>query len=108
MAAVFKNAIKTVSSGAEETVYTAPELKTSYIIECDIASTGATGIQVSVTLSKSSSSAYIVKGAPVPVGSAIQVVDGQKIVLEPGDSIKVKSTGGSADVILSLVEDVNS
>lgn len=118
MTSVFKNAIKTVSNTLT-TVYTAPASsgsvsgKTSYIIECDIACVGTSGVQVSVVLVKDTTpttSAYIVKGAPVPVGSAIQVVDGQKIVLEPGDAIKVRcdTAGESVDVIVSLVEDVNS
>lgn len=113
MAAVFKNALsKDVTGNTFTTVYTAPTGKASYIIECDVACTESSGVQVSVVLVKdgSSDAVYVVKGAPVPTGSSIQVIDGQKIVLESGDSLKVKceSPGQKVDVVVSLVEDVNS
>lgn len=119
MAGIFKNAIKTVgtstpvgdtATGGFTTIYTAPALKTSYIIECDVASTGNTGVQISVRVKDSSASAvaYVVKNAPVPVGSAIQIIDGQKLVLEAGDTIEIKceTTGSTVDAIISLIEDV--
>lgn len=108
----FKNAVKTVQSGSFTEIYKAPTNpdKTSYLIECDVACLEQSGVQISVKLNKSDgSSAYVVKNAPVPTGAAIQVIDGQKIVLEPGDAISVKceTPSASVDVIVSLVEDVN-
>lgn len=113
IAGIFKNAIASEVGNTFTSVYTAPSTptaKTSYLIECDIACTEDSGVQISVKLTKGDgSSAYVVKNAPVPVGSAIQVIDGQKIVLMPGDSLDVKceTSGSTVDVILSLVEDVN-
>ena len=113
MAAVFKNALsKNVGDTSFTSIYTAPQGKASYIIECDIACVESSGVQVSVVLVKDGSedAVYVVKSAPVPTGSSIQVIDGQKIVLESGDSIKVKceSPGKKVEVVVSLVEDVNS
>jgi LysM repeat protein len=113
IAGIFKNAIASEVGNTFTSVYTAPmtpTAQTSYLIECDIACTGDSGVQISVKLTKADASfAYVVKNAPVPVGSAIQVIDGQKIVLMPGDSLDVKceTPGNTVDVILSLVEDVN-
>lgn len=113
IAGIFKNAIAHEVGNSFTSVYTAPTTptaQTSYLIECDIACTGDSGVQITVKLTKADESfAYIVKNAPVPVGSAIQVIDGQKIVLMPGDSLDVKceTPGSKVDVILSLVEDVN-
>ena len=110
---LFKNAIATVGDTLT-TVYTAPlspVAKATYLIECDIACLDNSGVQVSVVLVKTNAaSAYVVKNAPVPTGSSIQVISGQKIVLEPGDALKVKceTADKSVDVVLSLVEDVNS
>lgn len=117
----FKNCIKAEAGSsaavggsrapAWTSVYTAPSTKTSYLIELDIACTGNTGVQVSVRIVDSSSSvtAHLIKNAPVPQGSSLKVIDGQKIVLEPGDLIEVKceTENESVDVIASLVEDVN-
>jgi hypothetical protein len=107
---IFKNAIRSGVNNTWTTIYTAPSGKTSYIIECDVASTGNTGVQASVRVTDSSASvtAHVVKNAPIPVGSAIQIIDGQKLVLESGDVLQVMcdSTGQTVDVIVSLVEDV--
>ena len=117
----FKNRIKAGAGSVAGTgsakiptwtnVYSAPAAATSYLIELDIACTGNTGVQVSVRVvdSSTSTTAHLVKNAPVPQGSSLKVIDGQKIVLEPGDSIEVKceTEDESVDVIASLVEDVN-
>jgi hypothetical protein len=50
---------------------------------------------------------HIVKNAPVPTGGTLQVVSNQKIILESGEVLKVKSSAASsADVIASILEDV--
>lgn len=107
---IFKNAIKSGVNNSWTNIYTAPSGKTSYVIECDVASTGNTGVQVSVQVIDTSAAvtAHIVKNAPIPVGSAIQIIDGQKIVLESGDILQIKceSIGQTVDVVASLVEDV--
>jgi len=109
---LFKNAVKAAIGNSFQTIYTAPALKDSYAIELDVANNGNTGVQITARLYDISAgvTANIVKLAPVPVGSAIQIIDGQKIVLEAGDYIEVKcdTPGETVDVILSLVEDVNS
>lgn len=108
----FKNAVRAAVGTSFVTLYTAPVGKDSCLIELDIASTGNTGVQTTVRIVDVSAgqTANIVRGAPVPVGSALQVIDGQKIVLEAGDYIEVKcdTSGETIDAILSLIEDVNS
>ena len=49
---------------------------------------------------------YLVKAAPVPVGSSLVVIGGdQKVVMEASDVLKVTSTAASsADVALSILE----
>jgi len=49
---------------------------------------------------------WIVKDAPVPAGGSLVVVGGdQKVVLMPGDTVKVRSnTELSADSIMSILE----
>lgn len=93
------------------TIYTTPNTFASYVIECDIACVSDSGVQVSVRVKKSDGTkAHVVKSAPVPIGSSIQIIDGQKLVLESGDSLEVMcdTNGESVDVIVSLVENVNN
>lgn len=128
----FKNAINTGVGKTKDsdenlvndgftTVYTTPLTNSlgqntpddfaSYVIECDVANVTNTGVQVSVRVKKQSgSTAYIVKSAPVPVGSSIQIIAGQKLVLERGDSLEAlcETSGETVDVVVSLVENVNA
>ncbi len=47
---------------------------------------------------------YVVKGAPIPAGAGLSVLDG-KIILETTDTVVVTSSAAtSADVILSVLE----
>ena len=86
--------------------YDCPGSTETTIIGLTIANRVATVIQVDVTLNDASDDYYVVKDAPVPAGGALVVVGGdQKLVMMPGDSIKVKSdTASSADVIMSILE----
>ena len=63
-------------------------------------------LDASTRTSGAEDSVYIIKAAPVPVGSSIVIIGGeQKVVVEPGDTVKVTSnTAASADVALSLLE----
>jgi hypothetical protein len=49
---------------------------------------------------------YLIKAAPIPVGSSLVVVGGeQKVVMNASDVLKVTSnTASSADVALSILE----
>ena len=72
-----------------------------------ISNTGTSSINVDAVLNDGSNDRYIVKSAPVPVGSSLECVQG-KIVIPSGGAIKVKSdnASGNADVIVSLLTDV--
>lgn len=109
MANTFKNAVSAASIGVTATaVYTTPASTTTTVIGLSVANVLTTQIYVDVTLTDTSATktVYLVKGAPVPVGSSLVVVGGdQKVVMEAGDIIKVKSgTAASADVTVSVLQ----
>jgi hypothetical protein len=108
MANDFKG-VQSVGVTSVTTVYTAPASKDSIILELDIANTTASAVTASAEVLDSSAStdAYIVKDAPIPAGSSLQVISGQKVILETGDSIRVTASG-ACDVVCSILEDVNS
>ena len=66
-------------------------------------------ITVEVYISSGGNDIHIVKDAPIPAGSSLQVLDGgAKIVMESGDALKVKSnTASSADVWVSVVDTIS-
>lgn len=108
MANDFKNA-KAVGVTTQTTVYTAPALKDSIILELDVANTTSSAVTASVKLYDATDSAlaHIVKDAPIPTGGALQVISGQKVVLMTGDYLCVVSSG-AVDVVCSILEDVNA
>ena len=108
MANDFKNA-QAVGVTSVTTIYTAPAAKTSILLELDIANTANNVVEASVEIFDTSAStdAFLVKNAPVPAGGTLQVVAGQKIILEATDIVKVSATA-AVDVVAAILEDVNS
>ena len=76
------------------------------IIGLTVANTVSTVISVEVVILNGSTRTYLVKDAPIPTGGALVVVGGdQKVVLDTGDVIQVKSnTATSADVVMSMLD----
>jgi hypothetical protein len=113
MANNFKNAFATsvsTTSGSPTDVYTSNNGSAcnSILIELDIANTGTSAVQVTVLIYDSSATAsyHIVKNAPVPAGSALKVVSGQKVVLNGNDKIQVYASAATVDVVASILQDV--
>ena len=78
------------------------------MVGCLVANTGTSAINVDVVLNNGTNDRYIVKEAPVPIGSSIEVIQG-KVVIPSGGAVKVKSdnASGNADVIISTLEDIS-
>ena len=113
MANNFKNAFATsisTNSSSPTDVYTSNNGSAcnSILIELDVANTGTSAVQVTVLLRDSSANAafHIVKNAPVPVGSALKVVSGQKVVLNGDDKLQVYASANTVDVVASILQDV--
>jgi len=90
------------------TVYTADSYDT--VIGISVANVTAGSIAVDVYINNGSDDIYLVKGAPIPSGSALQVIDGgARFVLQNNDALKVVSdTASSADVWVSAVDDIST
>ena len=115
MANNFKNAFATnvsTNSGAPTDVYTSSVSGSgvnSILVELDIANTGNSAVNVTVLIrdNSASTSYHVIKGAPVPVGSTLKVVSGQKIVLNADDKVQVYATANTVDVVASVLEGVS-
>ena len=86
--------------------YTVPASNTATVIGLTLTNITGNTVFADATLNNGTGDTYIIKAAPVPAGGALVVVGGdQKIVLEAGDSVKVKSdTATSIDVVMSILE----
>ncbi len=113
MANNFKNGGTTglsTNSSSPTTLYTANNgsAVNSIVIELDIANTGTSAITATALLYDSSATAsyHIVKDAPIPSGSTLKVISGQKVVLNGDDQIRAYASASTADAIVSVLEDV--
>ena len=107
MANTFKIKTDTAVGTGAATIYTCPSSTATTIIGLSIANIVASQITVDVQLENNDGdNIYLVKAAPVPVGSALVVVGGdQKVVMEASDVLKVTTnTASSGDVALSILE----
>ncbi len=114
MANTFKLKTKSgVNGSALSTVYTVPASTTAVIIGLTISNikgssiTADAQIVTASTTGENADDVYIVKAVPLPAGSSIEVMSGNKIILQAGDVVKSggsNASGNDADVILSIME----
>ncbi len=108
------NTFNSVTSGSVGTtltnVYTCPGSTTTIILGASLANTNSNPIGGSVKLAKTGAGSgaddvFIVKQAPIPVGSSIEVMAGNKVVMEAADILQFQSdTSSSLDVTISMLE----
>lgn len=115
MANTFKSYGVASIGASNTTVYTAPVGTTTTLIGLSLANTLTTNaITVDVIVSKGSGGSgtgsttdfYVIKGAPIAAGGTLVPVGGdQKIVLEAGNLVKIKSSDAvSVDSLVSVLE----
>ena len=97
------------TSGSPTTLYTVPGSKASILIELDCCNTSNASQTVTAILSHGGSTdVHLIKNVPIPAGSTLKVISGQKIVAEQNDVVKIyASNASSVDAVLSVLEDVN-
>jgi hypothetical protein len=90
------------------TLFTANSYDT--VVGISVANVTTSAVNASVYINDGSNDIYLVKDAPIPVGSALQVLDGgAKFVVQNNDALKVVSdTASSLDVWVSTVDDISS
>ena len=105
MANAFKLVTDTGVGTSAATIHTGASSTETTIIGLTIANIVTSQIEVDVQIENNDGdNIYLIKAAPVPVGSSLVVVGGeQKVVLNASDVLKVTSnTASSADVALSI------
>ena len=96
-----------VGTGAA-TLFTADSYDT--VVGISVANITASAVVASVYINDGTNDIYLVKDAPIPSGSSLQVLDGgAKFVVENNDALKVISdTPSSLDVWVSTVDAISS
>jgi len=79
------------------------------IVGISVANVTGSAVNASVFINDGTNDFYLVKDAPIPSGSALQVLDGgAKVVVQSGDILKVVSdTASSLDTWVSTVDAIS-
>ncbi len=110
--------VNTSTGASASAVYTVPagagsSALESIVIGITLSNTTTAGITASVFLDNNAGSndVHIVKNATIPAGSSLEVMAGNKLVLQnsgsAGDVLRVSSgTASACDAVVSVLEDV--
>ena len=87
-------------------IYTVPPSTMTTVIGLTLANTYGGNITVTVGISRTNTdSIKIIKGVPIPQGSTLEVMQGNKIIMEVNDILTIVSDiNTSLDASLSILE----
>jgi hypothetical protein len=79
------------------------------VVGISVANVLTSAVNASVFINDGTNDFYLVKNAPIPAGSSLQVLDGgAKVVVQTGDILKVVSdTASSLDTWVSTVDAIS-
>ena len=111
---VVSHDVMPASSGTPEELYTCPGSTTTIILGMVLANVHTSQVTVSVKLVSDTSgggrtatntTTFLLKDAPLPVGSSLEILSGNKVVLETTDKIQIDcSVADKASVTMSIME----
>lgn len=91
---------------SDQVVYITPASTTTIVLGLTLSNTTTNTIYASVLLGNNDGdNINFLKNIPIPTGSAVEVMSGNKVVMEAADSLTVRSdTASSLDTALSIME----
>ena len=111
------NTFKTVTKAGVtsiDTIYTVASSTTTVVLGLILGNTTTSQVTATVTLSSDTANraganneanqdVELITNAPIPAGSSLEMLSGNKVVMETTDILKVTSSGAT-DVALSIME----
>jgi len=106
MANTFKLKTKASVGVTTQNVYVVPAATTTTVIGITVANVSGGSINVGIGITRASNDdVSILKNVPVPQGSTLEFMGGNKIVLEATDTLTaVSDVASSVDVAVSILE----
>tara|TARA_R100000479_G_C6347494_1_gene187824 strand:+ start:251 stop:574 length:324 start_codon:yes stop_codon:yes gene_type:complete len=102
------------SSGTPEDLYTTPGSTTTVVLGMVLANVHTSQVTASVKLvsdtsgggrSATNTTTFLLKDAPIPVGASLEILAGNKVVLETTDKIQIDcSVADKVSVTMSIME----
>ena len=108
MAETFKNAsLVSVNNSGDATLYTAPAATTTIVLGVAIANKTASEVtcKLKFTDTSASTTTELIPDVSIPGNTTLEVLAGQKYILETGDILKVQAgTANAIDAVAGLME----
>tara|TARA_B100000902_G_C26913088_1_gene717891 strand:+ start:359 stop:685 length:327 start_codon:yes stop_codon:yes gene_type:complete len=106
MANTFKLKTKNNVGTATSDVYVVPSSTTCVVIGVTLANTSGSGINVGIGITRSTTDdVNLMKNVPIPQGSSLEFMQGNKVVLEATDTFTaVSDVNTTLDVALTIME----
>lgn len=108
MAETFKNAsLVDVNNASADTLYTAPASTTSIVLGVAIANKSANtvGVTLNFTDTSASTTTQMIPDVQIPGNTTLEVLAGQKYILETTDVMTAQSdTASSIDITMGVLE----
>ena len=111
---VVSHDVMPASAGTPEDLYTTPSSTTTVILGLVIANVHTSQVTADVKLvsdtsgggrSATNTTTFLLKDAPIPVGSSLEILAGNKVVLETTDKLQVDcSVADKVSITLSIME----
>jgi hypothetical protein len=111
---VVSHDVMPASSGTPEDLYTTPGSTTTVVLGMVLANVHTTQVTTSVKLVSDTSgggrtatntTTFLLKDAPIPVGGSLEILSGNKVVLETTDKIQIDcSVADKTSVTMSIME----
>jgi|TARA_B110000902_G_C13942051_1_gene450137 hypothetical protein len=105
--------VPSVDHSSADTIYTVPGSTTALIMSLNICNRHSADTDVDIKLTsgtthsnpKDNADVFLAKDLVIGVGSTLEILAGQKIVLNTGDDITIQAAGDNhVDVALSVME----
>ena len=111
---VVSHDVMPASSGTPEDLYTTPGSTTTIILGMVLANVHTSQVTATVKLvsdtsgggrSATNTTTFLLKDAPIPVGASLEILAGNKVVLETTDKIQIDcSVADKVSVTMSIME----
>ena len=106
MANTFKLKTKASVGVTTESVYVVPAATTTTVIGITLANVSGSSINVGIGVTRASTDdVNLLRSVPIPQGSSLEVMGGNKLVLEATDTLTaISDVASSLDVSVSILE----
>ena len=101
------NVVTDAVTSSNATVVTAGGSSTLVLLSILLSNTSASSVQVDVALVKDGAAddTHLIKNAPVPAGSALEIISGSKIIMQANDILRIRAqTAGKIDATVSYLD----